>query len=338
MKKLARILGITLSGLAVAAGGGVCFLYLRKPAMQRPRDIKIEVTPERLARGKYIFNLADCDGCHTPRDFSRFDGPAIESRRGAGNVFPPEMGLPGVVAPPNITPDPETGIGQWTDGEKIRAIREGVDRNGRALFPMMPYENFRHMSDEDVYSLVAYLNSLPPVRNVVAPTKLKFPVSLLIKSAPQPVKQAVPPPDRSNRARYGEYLVTLGGCMECHTKSLSGGEKFAVAPGVMVVSANISPDVHTGTGRWGEQDFVDRFAQYREYAEKGSPQVGPESFTLMPWLNLCRLPDDDLRAIYAFIRTKEPVYKAVDTHPLWNGGAGAKNESASAKPAGRATP
>ena len=78
--------------------------------------------------------------------------------------MPPEAGLPGRVAARNITPDKETGIGNWTDGEKIRAIREGIGRDGHALFPMMPYESFRHMSDEDVYSLVAYLNSLPPVK------------------------------------------------------------------------------------------------------------------------------------------------------------------------------
>ena len=130
--------------------------------------------------------------------------------------------------------------------------------------------------------------------------------------------------------------MTLLGAEKVTT--LEGGEKFAVAPGVMVVSANISPDQYTGTGRWSEQDFVDRFSQYREYAATGSPQVGPESFTLMPWLNLCRLPDDDLRAIYAFIRTKQPVYKAVDTHPAWSPAGAQKQESASSQPGRRATP
>jgi mono/diheme cytochrome c family protein len=335
MKKLAKVLGIIALGLVVLASGTLGFLYLRKPAMRPAADIKIQVTPERLARGKYVFNLADCDGCHTPRDFSRFDGPAIEGRRGAGNVFPPAMGLPGVVAPPNITPDVQTGIGSWTDGEKIRAIREGVDRDGRALFPMMPYQNFRHMSDEDVYSLVAYLDSLPAVRSAIPKTKLNLPVSLLIKGKPQPVLKAVPPPDSSTQVKYGEYLVTMAGCMDCHTPTLGGGEKFTVAPGVAVVSANISPDPHTGTGSWKDNDFVNRFYQYREYVEKGSPQVGPESFTLMPWLNLCHLPEDDLKAIYAFIRTRQPIYKAVDTHPNWNPGGAPATESASVKQAVR---
>jgi len=89
----------------------------------------------------------------------------------------------------NITPDRETGIGAWSDGEKIRAIREGIDRDGRVLFPMMPYVNYRRMSDEDVYAIVAYMNSLPAVRNSLPATSIKFPVSLLIKSVPQPAGQ-----------------------------------------------------------------------------------------------------------------------------------------------------
>jgi len=89
--------------------------------------------------------------------------------------------MPGMVVAANITPDRETGIGGWTDGEKIRAIREGVDRDGRVLFPMMPYGNYRLMSDEDVYAVVAYINSLPAVRNPLPATAIKFPVSLLIK-------------------------------------------------------------------------------------------------------------------------------------------------------------
>jgi len=245
---------------------------------------------------------------------------------------PPELGLPGVVAPRNITPDKETGIGNWTDGEKIRAIREGVSRDGTALFPMMGYQRYRHMSDEDVYSLVAYLNTITPVRNAIPRSKIAFPVSLLMKGAPQPAGH-VAEPDRSNRVKYGEYLVTLAGCMGCHTPSkqgkplkgltLAGGEQFRL-PGMVVVSANITPDPQTGIGRWSEQDFLDRIYQYKEYAEKGSPHVGPESFTLMPWLNFAQLEPEDLKAIYAFLRTQKPVYHVVDSHPVWQAQKGHK--------------
>jgi hypothetical protein len=207
----------------------------------------------------------------------------------------------------------ETGIGGWTDGEVVRAIREGVDKDGRTLFPMMPYGVYRKMSDEDVYSVVAYLRSLPAVKRKQPATQLDFPVALFIKSAPKPVGR-VAHPELSDKRTKGEYLATIGGCQGCHTPSLGGGEKFT-GPGLMVVSANISSDVTTGIGRLSEQDFVDKFAQYRDYAEHGPPKVGPEAFTIMPWLNFCQLPEEDLRAIYAWLHALPPVTKAVETHP-----------------------
>ncbi len=277
MRRVVRTLKIAALTGTLAMSGAVAYLYARRPAMAPPANIQVAATPERLARGKYLFNLADCDGCHSQRDFSRFDGPVVAGRRRVGSVFPAEMGLPGLVAPPNITPDPETGIGAWTDGEKIRAIREGIDRDGHALFPMIPYKRFRNLSDEDIYSLVAYLDSLPPVNHRVPKTSLKF--------------------------------------LDCHTGRFAGGEVFRVAPGVQVVCANISPDPETGIGRWSEQDFLDRLYQYREYAEHGSPKVGPESFTLMPWLNFTQLPPDDLKTIYTYMHSRKPVYKSIDTHP-----------------------
>jgi mono/diheme cytochrome c family protein len=313
MKRALRILAFALSALLVLAGGAVTYLYARKPAIAPPDRRKIEPTAARLARGAYLYRLADCDGCHSDRDYSRFGGPVNPGGLAAGQVFPREMGLPGAVTAPNLTRDPETGIGAWTDGEKVRAIREGIDKDGRTLFPMMPYEAFRAMSDEDVYSLVAYLNSLPPVKRAHPPTRLDFPVGLLIKGKPKPAGQ-VAEPQLTEKLKKGAYLVNLGGCRGCHTPSLGGGERFA-RPQAAVLSANISPDPSTGIGRWSEQDFVNKFTQYREYAEHGSPKAGPDAFTIMPWLNFSQLPEEDLRAIYAYLRTLPPVKKAVETHP-----------------------
>jgi mono/diheme cytochrome c family protein len=313
MKKVLKVLGYVLAAVVLIAGGAVTYLFARKPEMSPAANLKIERTAERLARGKYLVLLADCDGCHSERDYTRFGGPVVEAGRLAGQVFTKVHGVPGTVTPPNLTPDVETGIGAWTDGEVVRAIREGVDRDGRTLFPMMPYEAYRKMSDEDVYSVVAYLRSVPAVQRRQPPTQLDFPVALFIKSAPKPVGR-VAQPDLSGKRAKGEYLATIGGCQGCHTPSLGGGEKFT-GPGLMVVSANISSDPATGIGRMSEQDFVDKFAQYREYAEHGSPKVGPEAFTIMPWLNFCQLPEEDLRAIYAYIHALPPVTKGVETHP-----------------------
>jgi mono/diheme cytochrome c family protein len=317
--------GFVVLALTIVGGALVLYLFLRKPAAAPPSSVRVEITPARLARGQFIFErLADCDGCHSQRDFTRFGGPVIPSGRGAGTVFPAQLGLPGTVVAPNITPDRETGLGNWSDGEKIRAIREGIGRDGRALFPMMPYGSYRRMSDEDVYSVVAYLNQLPPVRNPLPRTRLNFPVSVLIKSAPQPAG-SVSGPDRGNKLEYGRYLVALGGCMDCHTPMqkgqpqpgmlLAGGRRFSF-PGSVVLSANITPDADTGIGKWSEQDFLDRFYQYQDYVRFGPPKTGPESFTLMPWLGLSQLPPEDLKAIYAFLKSQKAVYNAVETHPL----------------------
>jgi len=304
--------------LAIAAGaliGGVYgYFQFLKPERAPAPDLRIEVTPARIARGKYLFTLADCAGCHSPRDFSRFAGPVKPGSLGMGVEFPAELGLPGRVVAPNITPDRDTGLGRWSDGEKVRAIREGISRDGTPLFPMMPYTDYRHMSDEDVYSLVAYLNTLAPVRNPLPRTELRFPVSMMIRAVPRPAAP-VPQPDRSNMIKYGEYLASIGGCVECHTEAtrgklntdmlLAGGREFRF-PGAVVVSANITPDPQTGIGAWSEQHFLERFYSYRKYAEAGPPPVGMESFTLMPWLNYAQVEADDLRAIYAYLRVIAP--------------------------------
>jgi hypothetical protein len=326
LRKIVRAAGIMLFLLVTAAGTGMGYLYLRKPAQVPASAIRVARTPERLARGKFLFEvLAGCDGCHSERDFTRVGGPVVPSGRGKGNVLSAVVKtLPGTVVASNITPDPETGIGLWTDGEKIRAIREGVDRNGRALFPMMPYAGFRNMSDEDVQSLVAYLDALPRIRNPLPATRLNFPVELMIKSVPRPVA-GVAPPDRSDPIRYGEYMVTIAGCGDCHTpqdrgqsvtgKFLAGGQRFVTRYGT-VTSANLTPDNETGTGRWSAAFFRQKFEDYREYAAAGPPRLaGPEAFTLMPWLSFTYLPAEDLDAIYAFLRTVKPVSHAVDTYP-----------------------
>jgi mono/diheme cytochrome c family protein len=184
-KILLGLAGVAL-GMAILAAAGVSWLYLRRPAMAVAPVLKVPMTPERIARGEYIYvSIADCAGCHSQRDFSRVLGPEVLSGRGRGNVLSDVMkGLPGRVVAPNLTPDPETGLGTWTDGEKMRAIREGVDKNGRALFPMMPYTAYRRFSDEDVQALVAFLNSLPPIRNPLPSTSLDFGLAVHQERAP----------------------------------------------------------------------------------------------------------------------------------------------------------
>lgn len=318
-----RVVGGVVLVVLVLAGGVFAYLYFRSPESAPPSNIKVDMSEARIARGKYVYNLADCDGCHTLHDPKRLDSPAIESTQGQGQVFP-DADMPGTIVVRNITPDPETGVGNWTDGEKIRAIREGISRDGHMLFPLMPYPNYRHMSDDDVQALVAYLNTLKPIRNPLPPTQVKFPVSMFVKGVPQPVREPVRAPERSNQVIYGEYLVTLASCETCHTpfekgqldlsKRFAGGRKFTPS-GFKVVTANITPDMDTGIGKWSPEQFKERFYKHREYEAQGLPEVGPERFTLMPWLNLSKLPPEDLEAIYAYLRTQRPIENKVVTHP-----------------------
>ncbi len=319
-----KTIGTILLVIVCLAGGGFAYLYFRKPQSALPSNVKVDMSAARIERGRYIYQLADCDGCHSEHDLKRYDFPVPEGRHGAGQLFPAKDS-PGRIVARNITPDPETGLGKWTDGEKIRAIREGISRDGTMLFPIMPYTNFRHMSDDDVQALVAYLNTLPPVRNELPATEIKFPVSLMVKGVPEPVTQPVPPPDKTNQRLYGEYLVTIGSCETCHTpfargqedytKRFGGGREFLLTMGT-VRSANITPDKATGIGDWTLERFQERFYKHRNHTGKPIDPADPEKFTIMPWENLSKLSPEELTVIYNYLREQFPVENKVNTHPM----------------------
>ena len=123
-----------------------------------------------------------------------------------GYIFDKNIGFPGVVAAQNITCDAEFGLGKWSDGEIIRAFREGIDRHGDALFPMMPYEEMRTMSDDDAKAVVTYLRTLKPVHKGVPAKHIDFPVNLFVKFSPKPVDGVVTAPDPHDGVAYGKYL------------------------------------------------------------------------------------------------------------------------------------
>lgn len=310
---------------ALLAGGAFAWLASKRPESVPPPEIQVERTPERIARGKYLFTqLADCDGCHSPRDWNRFAGPVIESTRGAGVEFPPELGLPGRIVSANLTSDPETGLGNWTDGEILRALREGVSRDGRALFNFMPYDHYASMSDEDAYALIAYIRTLPPVRRERPLPDLPFPLNFLVNDFPKPLEGPVPAPTKEDKVKYGEYLVNLALCKHCHTvfkdgmpvdgREFAGGQEFRFDTR-LARSANITPDEETGIGRWTEDRFVAKFKGFSEMTAENAPKMTQTNFTIMPWLALSRLPEEELRAIYAYLRTLKPIHNPVDAHP-----------------------
>jgi mono/diheme cytochrome c family protein len=322
-----RIVLWILLGVVVLAGGLLGWLALRSPAQRPPSAERIEATPERLARGRYLTShVVDCIGCHSDFHYDRFAVPVKVGTEGQGGYpFDKRLGVPGIVQAQNITPDPEFGLGHWTDGEVIRAVREGVDRNGKALFPMMPYEAFREMSDEDVRSVIAYIRTFKPIRHEVAKRKLDFPVNLLIKFAPRPVDGPVATPDAKDTLAYGKYLVTIAGCGICHTPvdgkgrpipemKFSGGWEM-VGPWGRVVTANLTPDPDNYMGQASREEFIGRFKSFESLDGENAPVATQGRNTLMRWPAFAGMTREDLGAIYDYLKTVKPIKKKINPFP-----------------------
>jgi mono/diheme cytochrome c family protein len=314
MKKLGKILLYVLGTLLVLLALGITFTIGWRPFIgPRARavtDRQVERTPERLARGRYLVTaIADCESCHTPKDWNTHGAPHLPGMELAGQViqFP---GLPGVVVAPNLTPDPETGSANWTDDEIARSIREGIGHDGRTIFPMMPYSAYREISDEDVASIVVYLRSVPAVHNPLPKTKINFPVNYLVRRVPQPLTSPVSGPDPHDAVKRGKYLATMG--CGCHVPSdrngeipgmaYSGGETLT-GPWGSVTSVNITQDP-TGIRHYDEAMFI----KVLRTGYVGARKLN----SVMPFGDFKNLSDDDLKDIFAFLRSVPPVRHRVD--------------------------
>lgn len=227
MRRWLKIAGLCLLALLVLVLAAIPVLVGIRPIIgprARPlTDRRFESTPERVERGRYLATSVNgCVYCHSEKDWQAPGFPPKAGTEGGGRNCG-EEGLPWMTAP-NITPDPESGAGTWTDDMFARAIREGIGHDGRALFPMMPYLQYRHLSDEDLASVVVFIRSLPPLRRTLPPSQIPFPVNRLINSAPEPVATPVPAPSRANAVAYGDYLVRVGACRDCHTPADAQGQ------------------------------------------------------------------------------------------------------------------
>jgi mono/diheme cytochrome c family protein len=280
-----------------------------------------------IQRGEYLANnVAACIHCHSKRDFTKYSGPVIMGTEGmGGDLFDHNIldAIPGTLYGKNITPDPETGIGTWTDDEILRAITQGINKNGDTLFPIMPYTNFNRMAKEDLLSIIAYLRTLKPIQNKVPARQLMIPISM---AYPAPALQAsvdgnVSPP-KSDLVKYGEYLFNMADCGTCHTpfakgqpdfsQALSGGNTFHIG-NFTVTSANITSDSVTGIGTWTEERFLNKFTPYRE--EKAYDFNPGKENTVMPVFAYAGMKDEDLKAIYAYLHTARPIKKMVEKYP-----------------------
>ena len=315
--KVLKIAGFALLAVVVLVGAWIAYMYIGKPSPGPVPELVVDRTPERLARGAYLANhVTGCMDCHSQRDTHLFSAPVVPGTEGmGGQKFTKEMmDLPGELIAPNITP---AGIGKMSDGELLQAIVSGIGRDKRVLFPLMPYPGFRRLSQEDLYSIIAYIRSLKPIENSVPVGHIDFPVSMFIRSVPEPYTPE-PAPDTANHIAYGKYMVTIAGCGDCHTpmdqgkpivgKEFAGGMVFHFPIGV-IRSANITPDEETGIGLWTKDMFIEQFEM------RSSKPVSPDSMgfqTIMPWTLLGGMTTQDLGAIYDYLRTIPPVKNEVE--------------------------
>lgn len=256
-----------------------------------------------LERGTYLMNgPAACGNCHTP---ITPEGRPIAGQELAGRLV--EDIEPFTAYAPNITPDEETGIGGWTDEEIITAIREGKRRDGSIIGPPMPIGLYRDMSDTDVEAIVAYLRTVPPVRNEVPKSTYRIP---LPPDYGPPVGSIVDVP-QGMTVEYGAYLAgPVAHCLECHTpmgdkghpdfenRLGAGGFEFHGPWGVSV-SANLTPHADGLAGYSDEEIVAMVTTGTRPDGSKMSPPMG--------YAYYANIRPDDLKAIVAYLRSLPPL-------------------------------
>jgi mono/diheme cytochrome c family protein len=327
MKKVYKYLGIAIAIFVILIAGGLLYFNFTYPKVSPPPVVTIEVTPELIARGDYLTNhVALCTDCHGLRDYTKFAAPLIPGTYGAGGeLWSEEVGFPGSLYSKNITYDNETGLGSWSDGEVVRAITMGVDKKGSALFPLMPYNNYNQMAEADLYAIIAYLKTIEPKKNIIPERKLNFPLNILVRTMPLQEYNATKNVNKNNPVEYGKYLTTIASCQDCHTKSdmgepipgmeFAGGNEFPMGKKV-IRAVNITPDEETGIGRWTKEEFIERF-------KSNSPDVKPEEVvadaefnTIMPWRMYAGMTEEDLSAIYEYLRSVKPVKNKVERFSL----------------------
>jgi mono/diheme cytochrome c family protein len=306
--RMTRLLGL-LAALCVAGCHGK---YVR-PVSDEP----IAAEPARLQRGSYLVNnVLFCGACHTSREHGNtlIEPERTDAYLGGGNVYD-DKGI-GVVWVPNITPDVETGIGGWKDDEILRGLRDGVAKDGHFMVPLMPFDAYQHLSDEDARAVVAYLRTVPPYRQAKPrqENKLGFMSKMLFKTfgvqMHKPVA-GVPEPDRANQHDYGHYLMRVSACGDCHSLAdkgprpetdplaFAGSEVPFEDPGLgKVYAANISGDTETGLGRFSADAIKQAL---RNGTRLDGKKLAPPMSILIP--HISGMSEADIDALVAYMKT-----------------------------------
>lgn len=320
-RSVLTVVFVIIVAAAIAAPGmlegpevypGLWRVFIAGPRHRSLRNVTFAQTPQRLSRGAYLVQgVLACFRCHSDRDWNLPGAPAVRGREGAGHVFADED-KPWLIAP-NLTSDPETGIGRWTDDMLARAIREGVGHDGRVLAPQMWYRAFSALSDEDLASVVVYLRSVPPIHNALPHTHIPLERKLRYAGMPEPILAPVIP-DLSTPQKRGEYLANIADCAGCHTswyhpdapmfaKLFAGGNSIDGPNHFSIVSPNIT-FAPSGIAYYDPDLFR---AVMRTGHVKARPLHG-----IMPWAWYGHMSDEDLRDIYSYLQSQESVKHLVD--------------------------
>jgi len=320
LRRILKGLGILVGVLVVLVIGLVVYVQLTwdRPVSRAVPQMVAPMDAETVARGEYLYKYTlICWMCHGSQGSHSPEEPQAGGREFDATEIGGLPGGFGFFYGSNVTPDPETGIGAWSDGELVRAIREGLDREGHLIFPVMEAEMYRGLSDEDTLALVAYMRSLPPVGNEVPASRLSFAARALtalgvIKPQP-PITAPVVAPPRGATAEYGKYLAWhASGCAGCHTpRSPNTGQYDMTQPfagglfplpeeGFSTTGSNLTPDVATGIGDWTEEEYMTAM-------RIGVRPDGTVMLPFMPWPLYNRWSEEDLRAVWLYLRSLEPI-------------------------------
>lgn len=315
--KAVKVIGFILLGLLIIVAAAGTYVKVALPDTGAAPQIKIERTAERIKRGEYLANnVSVCMDCHSTKDKSLYGAPVVGGLGAGGEMFDQQMGLPGKFYASNITPYKLTS---WTDGEIFRALTTGENKFGNAIFPLMPWDHIGQMDKEDVYSIIAYLRSIPAIKKDIPAPEINFPVNFLINTMPHKANLGKLPTE-NDTVNYGAYLVNAAACVDCHSKryhgdiipgtEFGGGMEFKQQGGI-VYSANITPDTLTGIGSWSKDVFIQRFKGF-EGKEKRAAKLNPGDPQIpMPWYLYAGMKPNDLAAIYAYLRTVKPINNQV---------------------------
>lgn len=319
LRTILKVAGIILLILLLGVAGLLIYLKKGLPDVGPAPVITVQATPAAIQRGEYLANhVTVCIDCHSKRDWTKFSGPITPGTLGeGGDRFDHSMGFPGTFFARNITP---SNLKTWTDGEIYRTITTGVTKDGEALFPVMPYLYYGSMDPSDVEAIIAYIRTLSPIDKTSPEREIDFPLNFIINTMPKKA-HAVSRPAASDTLAYGRYLTTIAGCQECHTKQVkgkvvgqafAGGWEFNMPDGSVVRSANLTPDKETGLGNWSAEAFISFFKSRMEKGLNGSLLAAGDMQTPMPWTMYGGMDSSDLRAIYTYLHSLEPVKNSVE--------------------------